>query len=234
MALLASIFSRLLDLIFPPVCVNCRTNVESGQAICEQCFSKIKIFNSLFCGRCLARLPQNKKICHFDFPYILGSAADYRDEAVKNLVQGLKFNFLKSAARPLGALLINYARNIPLAVSGYVVLPVPLSRLRHRQRGFNQSLLLAEIFSRHFNLEMKPEILVRTRNTKPQSEIKNYDQKKENARNCFSIKEPELVTGRNFILIDDVSTSGATFFEAATCLKQAGARKIICLAAAKG
>ncbi|MBI4085940.1 MAG: ComF family protein [Candidatus Liptonbacteria bacterium] len=250
-------FTWLLDVLFPPVCLNCRQSVKSGESICISCFSNIKIFNTLFCGKCRARLPSIalapglrsqsgsfggvgkeslvtiKKICHKDFPYLLGAAADYQDETVKQLVRSLKFGFIKSAAGSLASLLVSYAEGVNYRITAFTVIPIPLSRARERKRGFNQSFLIAKIFAGHFGLELNPNILVRDKNTMAQSEIKDFEKKRDNVKNCFSIKSLDSVNGKNFILIDDVVTSGATFFEAASALKRAGAKKIIALAAAK-
>lgn len=243
-------FTWLLDVLFPPLCLNCRHNIESGKVVCDSCFSAIKISDTLFCGKCRARLPaavpakaglalpatgqtEHKKICHLDFPYLLGAAADYRDEAVQELVHALKFDFVKAAARPLAALLVKYAERVNYPIDGFVIVPIPLSKTRKRKRGFNQSFLLAEIFADRFDLEFHPSILVRHKNTLAQSELKDFEKKRANVENCFSVAEPDMVQGKNFILIDDVVTSGATLFEAANALKRAGAKKIIAFAAAK-
>ena len=235
--------SFLFDVLFPPICLNCRQSVKHGETVCDSCFSGIKISKTFFCGKCYARLPAEvstkaglatvKKICHQDFPYLLGAAADYQDTTVKHLVRNLKFGFIRSAARPLAFLLVHYAGNTNYPTTGFAVVPIPLSRARERQRGFNQSFLIAEIFANHFGLELNPDILIRNKNTKAQSEINNFAEKRGNVKNCFSVKRPDSVQGKNFILIDDVVTSGATFFEAAGALKRAGAKKIVALAAAK-
>lgn len=222
-----------LDLLFPPLCLNCRQSVKSGEAVCDLCFSNIKIFKTFFCGKCRLRLAESKKICHQDFPYLLGAAADYQNETVKYLVQNLKFGFVRSAARPLASLLVMCAEIIGYPLTGFVVAPIPLSKMRGRQRGFNQSFLIAKIFAEHFNLELNPDMLAREKNTRPQSEIEDFEKKRENVKNCFSVKEPNSIQGKNIILIDDVVTSGATLFEAANALKRAGAKKIIAFAAAK-
>jgi ComF family protein len=139
---------------------------------------------------------------------------------------------------------VDYAESIGYPMTGFVVAPIPLSTQRERKRGFNQSLLIAKIFADHFKLKLDSDTLIRDKHTEAQSEIRDFEKKCENVKNCFSVKKPDLVhpahnelmcgvQGKNFILIDDVVTSGATFFEAASALKRAGAKKIIAFAAAK-
>ena len=224
----------VLDIFFPSICPGCGKNVTGGQVVCFSCFENIPINKSLFCGSCGARLPENKKICHLDFPYILGVATTYKNETARNLIRELKFGFIKNASSPLAELLIAYAESIGIAEDDWIVVPIPLGKKRLRQRGFNQATAIAEIFAGHYSLAVEKEGFVRHKETKPQTEMKNFESRVENAGGCFSVTAPEKFAGRNIILIDDVSTSGATFFEAATSLKKSGAKKIVALAAAKG
>ncbi|HUX36109.1 MAG TPA: ComF family protein [Candidatus Paceibacterota bacterium] len=224
----------ILDILFPSLCINCGKNVDSGEALCAACFAEIPFNKSFFCGKCGARLPYGEKICHFDFPYILGAAVSYKNAAVRELVRELKFGFVRSAARPLADLLIAYSENAGLAGKDWLVIPIPLGKKRLRIRGFNQAELIANIFAEHFSINTEKGILLRKKETEPQSEIKKMDERAKNTKDCFAVAAPEKISGRNIIIVDDVSTSGSTFFEAAVSLKKAGAHKILALAAAKG
>jgi len=226
------ILDSLLELLFPSVCISCSKKVEAGNVICSSCFLKIPLHDTLFCGRCNARLPGGRKICHADFPYLLGAASNY-DGAAKELVHQLKFRFIKSAARPLGELLANYTKKLPITLKNWLVVPLPLSPRRLRERGFNQSEEIAKIFAEKLNLLLVDGSLLRQKNSKPQSETKNAAERMENVSGCFSASNSDKVAGRSIILIDDVTTSGATFLEASRTLKSAGARRILALAATK-
>ncbi|MDO8536841.1 MAG: ComF family protein [bacterium] len=244
---------KLLNLIFPPLCLNCGKSTAGfaspeagsvqpkagfaspetgGEVLCAACSSLVKLNQTLFCGKCGLRLASGKKICHQDYPYLLGSAADY-GAVMKSLIHGLKFRFIKKAAEPLGKFLIRYTEGLSLPVQKFVVVPIPLSGTRLRERGFNQSELVAKIFADHFNLALETKLLLRVKNTKPQSETRNLVERKENIKECFAVITPEYLRGKNIILIDDVTTSGATLFEAAKVLKSAGVRKILALTVAK-
>jgi ComF family protein len=226
-------FDSLLELIFPSRCLGCGDGVASGSAACEKCLAAIKINRTLFCGKCRARLPGAKRICHRDFPYVLGAASDYDNETIKSLIHGLKFRNMKSAARPLAELIVKYADSLKLPLEKFSVIPLPLSSKRLRERGYNQSELVAQIFAARFGLAFETNVLCRAKHTKPQSETKSLAERKENIRSCFAVNRAEAASGKNFILIDDVTTSGATLFEAAAVLKSAGARKILAMTVAK-
>lgn len=221
-----------VNAVFPQKCVGCGKAV-GGETVCADCFSGIPINSALFCGKCRARLPLGKRTCHKDFPYVLGAATDYGNATVKNLIHQLKFNYIRGSARPLGKLLAKYASSLPIKLENFVVVPVPLSAKRFRERGFNQSELIAKIFSEKLGLSLETKALLRPKYAKPQSEARGSAERKENVRGCFSVSRGELIRGKDIILIDDVTTSGATFLEAATTLKHGGARRLLALAIAR-
>jgi predicted amidophosphoribosyltransferase len=133
----------------------------------------------------------------------------------------------EAPAKPLAGRLSG-SENLSL----WLIVPVPLHPRRERERGFNQAKILAEIVAHHFNLTLI-EALKRIKNTKPQAKIKDIEKRMQNIFNCFAIKSPEAIQGKNIILIDDVFTSGATINEAVKVLKQNGAKKVIALVLAK-
>src|SRR3989338_5095316 len=105
---------RLLDLLFPPRCLYCRTPLASAhEALCNGCAAAIPLEKTLRCGECLARIPEKRRICHNNFPYTLGTAAHYKNPSVRTLVQGLKFRHAHAAAFSLGTLLAKYLRSLP-------------------------------------------------------------------------------------------------------------------------
>ncbi|MDO8466559.1 MAG: ComF family protein [bacterium] len=214
---LAKIKDILLDSIFPnPVISN-----------------RLPIYKTLFCAICRARLPNNKKICHKGAQYLLGAATNYDQQAVRQTIWRLKYRNRTGLAKPLADILIKYAAKLDLDWGRFIVIPVPLSQARLRNRGYNQSELIARIFSESFQIELNKTALVRTKNTPPQMEIRDWEARKKNIIGAFGVAKPELIKGKNIILIDDVFTSGATMNEAAHQLKDSGAKQIIGLVVAK-
>ena len=206
----------LLDLIFPPICLYCEK--YSKAPVCAHCFSKIKFYNILF------REP--------GLP-ILGSACPYDNEVINKLIACLKFEKIKEASLPLAEILFKYLENLNLTTclqKSFVLIPVPLSRKRLRERGFNQSELLGKILASKLNLKFSSRIIERIKETRPQTEFKEKEEREENVKNCFRINS---APPKNVLLLDDVFTTGSTMLEAVKTLKQAGTRRIICLTAAK-
>jgi ComF family protein len=233
--------SNILREIFcPRQCLGCAKRGVSS-AVCDDCLEAIPVNNTLFCGQCHARLPCQKKICHLSFPYLLGAAGEYDDPLLRTLIHALKFKRNREAADALGAMLAKYVERVPLDLTDFAIVPLPLSKRRARERGFNQSELIARAFiayqrtvSGTFSATEKvPDtVLIRTHHTPPQSETKSVDERQMNVKNSFAVP-PGAILPKRILLIDDVTTSGATFRAAATALKSAGARHIIALACAK-
>jgi ComF family protein len=220
----------IFDLLFPSVCAACAKRVEREESLCKPCASKLNFYRTFFCGRCGARLPAEKKICHLDHPYVLGAAMNYHEPQVESLIKSLKFGRSKKAALFLAKILGRYASPL-LEGQNFLIIPIPLGEKRLRERGFNQAELIARCLAANLNLTLKPA-LRRIKETPPQSGIRGHRERLNNVSGAF-VAEQSIVAGQNILLIDDVTTSGATFYEAAAALKSAGARKIIALAAAK-
>ena len=116
-----------------------------------------------------------------------------------------------------------------------ILIPIPLSRKRRRERGYNQAELIAEklieLDIKHKNFTLEKEILIKTKNTENQAHIEDRRERLNNIIGSFSIKNNienmRRIKNRNIILIDDVVTTGATLEEAKKVLKQMGAKKVI-------
>ncbi len=242
----------ILDILFPPICLNCQKYLKNkNKFICDNCFNAIKFNNTLFCPVCRARLADGKKICHYDTLYLLAAAGNYDDVILRNLIHYFKYKSFKNLAPVLGEIILKYfktcrlwpasaakrgERASPLAgnlkLETYLIVPIPLHSRRERERGFNQAKLIAKIIACHLNL-LFVNGLERIKNNKPQANLKDNEARIKNMTNCFKIKNPELIKGKNIILVDDVFTSGATINEAVKILKENGAKKIIALVIAK-
>ena len=237
MTQLYHVFYRFLDLLFPPRCVNCDTYLNEDLALCRNCRAKIVLQKTFFCGKCRGRIPPGllRSGCHPYFPYVLGAATDYGEEIPRRLVLALKFQRIKSAARDLASLMEIYLLNSKFSIlnSHSVLVPIPLGSRRERERGYNQAELIAKELSLEYAIPLVPDALRRIRNTKPQSKLLDHDQRKANMLGSFTADPQKLRGVENVILVDDVTTSGATFKVAALAIKAVANVNIIALAAAK-
>lgn len=112
-----------------------------------------------------------------------------------------------------------------------LIIPVPMHRVRLRERGLNQSLLLAHEVASEMQLPVLDKVLIRARFTKQQATLARKKRKK-NVAGAFRVIDAEPLTGKRILLIDDVTTTGATLEECAQTLTDAGAMAVCCLTAA--
>lgn len=225
----------VLDIFFPPFCVACRAYKGRDSFLCDSCAALIKQNTAFFCPLCKNRLPQ-KILCHPKIHYILGAAGNYDDPVLQIAIHGFKYERIKSLSAPLGNILIDYlegaVKNWDILIQEFLIIPIPLHPRRERERGFNQSLLLAGKVGEHFDIPVV-QALRRVKNNSPQVSIKGREARKKNIAGVFKVDRPDLISNKNVILIDDVFTSGATMNEAVQALKDNGAKRIIALVLAR-
>ena len=159
---------------------------------------------------------------------------------MRKTIHLFKYQPIISLQKPLADLMIKFLKETnffsEINKKNILLIPIPLHKRKRRQRGFNQSELLAKAVAFHFSLSFHPEILIRIKNNPPQAKINNFIEREKNIKDIFqiSISSLDLIKNKWIILIDDVYTSGATMQEAAKILKKNGAKKVIGLVLAKG
>jgi len=132
----------------------------------------------------------------------------------------LKYHNLKAISSCLAELLADYLRLSPLP--GEAIVPVPLHPRRLKERGYNQSGLLAKELGKLANLPVIQDVLIRIKEARPQVKASDVKERRSNVANAF-ICQDEVVSGKQIILVDDVCTSGATLESCALALKNKGA-----------
>ena len=135
-------------------------------------------------------------------------------------------------AGSLGPLLAVFAKNWLKKTDSFLMMPVPLHPKRLRERGFNQSLLLARHMANELGTELEFLTLRRVRDTKPQTGL-HRDERRKNVRRAFELADRDVVKGRSIILVDDVATTGSTLNECARVLKRSGSGEVFCLVLAR-
>lgn len=145
------------------------------------------------------------------------------DGAARQAILSFKYKNVKALAAPLAQLMEEYLCAHPLPADALV--PVPLHPRRLRERGYNQSWLLAAELSKLTSLPLVEGVLVRLKNTPPQTRTKSAEERQSNVAGAFTCRDRSL-EGRRVLLIDDVCTSGTTLDSCATALKAAGAMSV--------
>lgn len=236
-----------LDTLFPIHCISC--NYE-GLWLCEECLEKIPLKQEWTCPICEKNITPGGRVCfHCRRKSSLDGllvAASYKDNPVSSAVHYFKYRFAKDIYAPLGEILTKALNNSGLPLPE-IIIPVPLHRRRLRWRGFNQSELLANYLSENltpgFSIPVFNNLLIRKKYTQPQMKIKNYFRRQKNIKDAFEfnnnsddlrqLQQLEHYNNYNVLLVDDIATTGATLFECAKVLKQAGAKEIFAVVAAR-
>jgi len=164
-------------------------------------------------------------------PYVKATAYGSYDSGLRELIHLLKYNQVRPAANVLGRMLMEAVEDLqPLfTASEVLVVPVPLHSGKLRQRGFNQSELIARAALKlkpgAAGFQLIPGLLERRRETKSQIGLSRH-QRRENIRGAFVVARAHEVVGREVLLVDDVFTTGTTVSECARILRRAGASKV--------
>jgi len=169
------------------------------------------------CGMCRRARPEFERAVAF------GSY----DGPLRELLHLLKYEGVRPVAENLGKLLAHAIKAAGLSKMDLSVVPVPLYRTRHGERGFNQADMLARAAVRKLDADwtVVADALIRTRATASQTGLTRH-QRRANVKGAFKVKERSKVAGRDILLIDDVLTTGTTAAECARVLKRAGAGRI--------
>ena len=220
--------SLALDLLFPAQCFGCG---KYGSFLCLPCEASSLRLQSPFCDLCAQPLTRGGPCssCQNSPPATNGIRAPYLMEgAIRQGILDLKYRNLRSAAPTLGRLLGRWL--LTNRVPGEALVPVPLHHRRMRERGYNQSALLAKEVGTMMETPVAPGVLVHTRDTLPQVSLPR-EERIRNVEGCFAC--PERVEGKSFILVDDVVTTGSTLSACASALKAAGASSVWGIALAR-
>lgn len=169
---------------------------------------------------------------HVLFGAQITTLMDYRNPAVQDLVRTLKYDGSAHAAHLAAGILTDYLReeiasHSTFSAQSMLITPVPLHKSRARERGWNQIELVVKALPEEFRngslSSLAPEVLARTRATQPQTRLPRSE-RLSNVAGAFACSDTTNLRGAHVLLVDDVTTTGATLTNAATPLRRAGAR----------
>ena len=195
--------------IFPRKCIGCKT------------------LDFWICEKCLAQISKSYEN-PFSWSY---SIFEYKNKVIKKAIWLLKFNGKHSVLMDLEKIFkqsfLEFLEKKKLNGKEIILIPIPITKRSMAKRKYNQSLLIAKILSKDTgNVKVKDSILEKTKNHLSQNKIRNRSQRLDNVKNSFRVKNPKDFSGKIVILVDDVTTTGATLFEARKILKESGAKKV--------
>lgn len=219
-------FWSIIDWIYPPICASCG---EPGYRLCPECEEKIQFLQGKRCQICNDYLNHSGafcKQCQSDPPpYDAMRNLALYEGVMRECVHALKYQNNQS----LGEFFTKRLAALVSKESWLIdkVVPVPLSRQRLVERGYNQAALIARPLAARLRDHFDPFCLVRTRDTPTQVGLSG-EERRLNVVGAFEAI-PELVERKRILLVDDVMTTGSTLAECAQALKIAGADRVYCL-----
>ncbi|MCQ2389156.1 MAG: ComF family protein [Kiritimatiellae bacterium] len=195
----------LLDALWPRTCA------------VEECGARVDLPEGHLCSRCRASLPWHDDRDDAALAYL---------DPVPALVRVFKYGGGTHLAGTFAAVMEEALRRKTDVAALDAVVPVPLHPLRLKERGYNQSELLAEALARAIGRQCIPDALVRKRDTEHQARLAG-DERRKNLQGAFSADRPERVRGRMLLLVDDVATTGSTLAACTEALVRAGAFRVV-------
>lgn len=226
--MLKAILSGLVNIIYPEQCLICKKLFKQEIIVCRDCLNSIKMNVPPFCRRCGRNLKE--ATC----PYCRNTRL-YFDRAFSpcryvgtntELIHLFKYKGKIKISGIVAEALIKFITNFHIAMDKIdIIVPVPLSRPKLREREFNQSELISLPIAEKFRIQHSAGNLIRLSNNKAQAKLKAQSRFK-NIQGAFAVKNKDEFYGRNVLLVDDVLTTGATCSEAARALKESGAKSV--------
>jgi ComF family protein len=222
-------WERALDLVFPPRCAGCGAR---GHALCPTCRAAIPFMAAPVCPTCgrSCYAPTICHVCRAHPPLVDGTAvATVLGHPVRECIHALKYAGQRRHAAVLAAIAAPAFAALPRPDA---VVPVPLHPARERERGFNQSALIARHLTAGSGIPVMPGWLARMRDTPPQVG-RDLAARRANMDGAFSCTDPVSIRGKRIVILDDVATTGATLDACAAALRAAGAASVHALVVAR-
>lgn len=231
----------LLHVLFSRTCLHCRRDLSfrDESPLCPGCAGGLEPIPELHCKRCGLPLPDGGAHCYdcrgsksAEYKCSLIRAAFVFNPQFRSLIHAFKYRPRPGLSRELGKFLSMAWDRYPEIQQYDTVVYVPLHREKEKERGFNQSRLLAEVLASVKKLTLLEGGLERSRNTRAQAKL-SKEERTLNVKDAFNVVKQEKIKGRKILIIDDVSTTGATLEACAVELKKAGAKSVAALVLAR-
>lgn len=232
--------TAFVELLFPSTCLNCRCPLSPATMpmFCPECLGQIELVSGPLCLGCGRQFPKAAGGAHYcglclsgQYHFDRARAVAIYSEPFSQVIHRFKYQGKTHGLATFRALL-ELAPEAAISAPPDLILPVPLHDRKLRQRGFNQAVLLARAFFPQERRLIRTDLLVRQINTEPQTSLSGKA-RRQNLKNAFALREPELVLGKRIALVDDVFTTGTTVNECARVLKKAGALRVEVLTLAR-
>lgn len=226
----------IVNTVFPRSCVGCGLSRKNGgDFLCGLCRNDIFVIDDPLCATC--GIPAD---IDYDYPdegfecgwcrkggfrFDRARSLGLYDSVLKELIHFFKYRNQPGAIGEIELFLRKYFETRREEYQGYFVASVPLHVKKLKERGFDQSFVLSHKVAEILDLPLLVQPLKRIRETFPQAR-KNRTERFQNVRGAFEVVRPEMVSGNNILVVDDVFTTGSTVNEVTRILKKAQAERV--------
>ena len=200
-------------MLFPPVCGIC--GKLDKNSLCNKC--KIRLQKNALC-----KIEDYKNTSSYfdEHIYLFQYTGEIRDTILK-----YKFNEKSYIYRTFLEFIKNNEKICAQIKKYDIIIPVPVSKKRFKQRGYNQSALIAKNLAKTLNIDYKENVLIKIKDNKPQSEM-GQDKRKSNVKDVYKIKNQEKIYQKRVLILDDIFTTGNTVNECAKVLIENSANNV--------
>jgi ComF family protein len=225
------LYNKFIEFIFPYYCYGCLKFTENTY-LCDECLKKANFYIKIICPICKRRKPIEEGLvntcCSTNLKTLI-TFFNYEDDKISKLIKDSKFLGYRNIFQWFAEIISLEIRSLIIKeLKNYVLVPVPLYKYDFKERGFNQSEVLANFLSKNLNLNIFKG-LEKIKRTKPQATL-NFEERKINLKDCFQLSQKPP---KNIILIDDIMTTGFTLLECGKILKKSGSKNIIAITIAQ-
>lgn len=213
-----------ITFLYPAQCKVCKEQLGLASApyICNSCWADIEYIEPPWCEIC--GIPNSENLCEFcaTKPPRYGklrTIAVY-ESSIQQAIHLFKFEKRISLCKPLSQLIVNYMSNDININDYHCIIPIPIHKKRLRERGFNQSSLLAKGIEKTVGLIVLEDVLIKQKNTSSQSSL-DREARQNNIKGAFKLQNADKIRDKHVLVFDDVFTTGATIREVVNVLWQA-------------
>ena len=230
------VWEAILDFVYPAHCLLCALPLATPTGgICDGCRSSLNVIDGPGCLRCGCPTDPRQSGCRncadkqFRFSR-MRTLASFNPQ-MQRMIHLLKYRGKCRVGRVLGDALGKAVSEDSVLGTAEMLVPVPLHSSRERERGFNQSAIIARAIDAHLRIGVREDVLKRVRPTETQTTL-DIAQREGNVSNAFQVRKASRVENRPILLVDDVVTTGSTANACTNALLAAGASEVFVVAAA--
>lgn len=213
--------NRVIDLIYPQVCGIC--GKIDKNSLCNKC--NINLKKEAVLG--VDDYRNNKEKFFDEHLYIFVYSG-----IIRNTILNYKFNNKSYIYKTITKFLLKNEKFVEIIKSYDIIIPVPLSKKRMKERGYNQSELIAKEISKTLNIALNKRGLIKKQNTVAQSTL-NKEERQQNSKGAYSLRYQKKIQSKKVLIVDDIYTTGSTVNECSKIILKANPEKIGILTIAK-